>query len=276
MSRSSEDYNLCTEVAFSVIEQEAEYFNSQNGGQHSDSHLKPAALFDIKLHLLDLLRDLAWRALFQWRVFRIFWRLCRLSYCTVSPLRKLVSYDPTSANFRMTQAALMCFPIFDDLEKSGREAVGIKSPNVDWQSFQAPLEWLTVMVAQSPVGTNRCINEISRSGLLGRPDQDRLDLHALYPPPTKLDVLDTAEQVSECQPLTPCFGLILPTGGGKCKRKFTVSSLERQFYRHFSRIAKAYVKCFPVLNRGLNPEGDSTDETVVSDEILIWQLPANL
>ena len=64
MSPSSDDYNACTQVAFSVIEQEAEYFDLQNGGQHSHSHLKPAALFDIKLHLLDLLRDLAWRALF--------------------------------------------------------------------------------------------------------------------------------------------------------------------------------------------------------------------
>ena len=170
----------------------------------------------------------------------------------------------------------MCFPIFDELEISGREAVGIKSPNKDWQSFQAPLEWLTAMITPNPIDATRCLNEISRSGLLGRPDQDRLDLHALYPPPMKLDYLDTAEQVSDCQPITPCFGLILPTGGGKSKRKFTASHIERQFYRHFSRIAKAYIKCFPVLSRGLNPEGDSTNETVVPDEILIWALPANL
>ncbi|KAL8678490.1 MAG: hypothetical protein Q9186_005160 [Xanthomendoza sp. 1 TL-2023] len=230
------------ELALSTINHEVDFFKVLPCCSWTDGHAPSAAMNRPQLHLTDLLRGLKWRAQIQRDVWKTFLHLCRSGHCRKSSLAYQMHYFGNSDQMNFVLAALRCFPIFDDLTKSGRELGQVEDQAADWQSFSLPLYWLAIMLIRGSRTLGSTIAQISASKLLGKVDMDRVN--GLK----ETEVVDPwKRRPDECRANLMTlrrFGVMLPSGVDFTDPDVTLDSIDREFNERFDRISFAYNTCF--------------------------------
>ncbi|KAL8899341.1 MAG: hypothetical protein Q9207_006253 [Kuettlingeria erythrocarpa] len=224
-------------IALQVIRGEADAFLRQSAGAYSDGYFASTGLRPDKA-IPDMLRGLMWRGRHQSNVFQCFMQLCLQGVCHLSALSKPVNYSlstPTVSDW--IKWALSCWPLFDELEKTGREVGAIQNRYVDWQTFRAPFVWLGVMIARSAANLSDTFDIIVASNFFGTLDLDRMAELGDYPKAWEPDPNDS---VAEGQIVAPYFGLMLPDSVDMDDPENSFKGIQRQFYERFSRVEHAY------------------------------------
>lgn len=162
-----------------------------------------------------------------------------MGICDVSSLGKPVDYNSNSKLSGRVRSALRCWPSFDELGRTGVDVAGIQSDYASWQSFHAPLVWLSVMIARSATSLSDVVEAISagEKKLFGEIDEARRE--AL----TNLDqpwVPSPDDSVAEGQVGAPYFGMMLPEGMDLTDPGNTLEGVRERFVERFRGVKHAY------------------------------------
>ncbi|KAL8811124.1 MAG: hypothetical protein Q9200_002034 [Gallowayella weberi] len=227
----------CIKLALSVINQEVGFYKLL-----PDGSAPVAAMKCPHHHLVDLLRGLKWRAQIQVAVWETFRHLCSVDLCTKTSLAYQVCYlEKTSEDLKFVLKALKCFPIFDELTKSGQEVAHIKDKAADWKSFTAPLQWLAIMLVRGSRDITETIREIETCNILGQMDPNRR--RRLGKTPLTRPWKRQADQSITCFETSHSWSMMLPVGINFTKAGVTLDSVGDAFYKRIDSILVAYGSC---------------------------------
>ncbi|KAL8920336.1 MAG: hypothetical protein Q9208_006307 [Pyrenodesmia sp. 3 TL-2023] len=229
-------------TALSLIRSEAAIFRLQGGGAYSDGDFASAGLRPENF-IPDLLRGLLWRGRQQENVFRCFLYLCKQGICDISSLGKPVHYGSNSALSGRARSALRCWPVFDELGETGVDVAGIQSDYTNWQTFYAPLVWLSVMVARSARSLADVVDAIAagEKKVFGEMDGGRRERLTDFDQPWSPSPDDS---VAEGQVGAPYFGMMLPEGVDLADPANTMEGVRERFVGRFKGVKYAYKTYF--------------------------------
>lgn len=127
----------------------------------------------------------------------------------------------------------------------GREVAGIRNPHADWQSFHAPLVWLSVMIARSATSLSDVVDAIAagEKKVFGEMDGGRRDALTDFDQPWTPSPDDS---VAEGQVGAPYFGMMLPEGVDLTDPGNKLEGVRDRFFERFREVKHAYKTYFAV------------------------------
>ena len=184
-----------------------------------------------------------WRGRHQSNVFQMFMLLCLHGLCTLKFLEKpALCNSPLSSSVRYVKSALLCFDGPRQMLGQGKDFVPFDDPQLTWNSFEGPLDWLAIMIARTTRSLHATLNFIHSSRHFGNCSKAKVD--SLPEMTDQIQFPDPNACVVRGSP--PCFGFMLPHGIVISEGDNDFPLIHKLFYSHLKRIEQAYDAFFGV------------------------------